>query len=177
MNRLLIVILAVAGVCLAACGSSSKPSAQSSTSPTNAATTTTGGYSSAGRYGAASSTTTAGTSSVVLQTAMNATVHQTIVVDGAKHAVYIYVPDGSSTSSKVPAALKAVWPAVTSTSSTPAVGAGITASKVTVNSAHQVAYNGHLLYTFTPDTTAGVAKGQGLGKIWYVIAPSGTPIT
>ena len=78
-------------------------------------------------------------------------------VDSAGKTIYIYKPDGSSTTSKVPAALKAVWPAVTTMSTTAAVGAGLTASEVAVNSAHQVAYNHHLLYTFKGDTKAGTA--------------------
>ncbi len=168
MNRSLIVTVVVAGIGLAACGSSSKTSTTSSTTSTAGATTTTT---------AAASTTTAGTSSVVLQVAMNAKVHQNIIVDSAGKTVYLYMPDGSSTTSKVPAALKAVWPAVTTMSTTAAVGAGLTASEVAVNRAHQVAYNHHLLYTFTGDTKAGTANGQGLGNIWYVLSPNGTPIT
>ena len=173
MNRSLTVIVAAAAVCLAACGSSSKTTTNSSRSPTTVATATTGNG-----YGAAAATTTpAASSSTVLQVAMNAKVHQNIVVDSAAKTVYIYVPDGTSTTSKVPAALKAVWPAVTSTSSSPAVGPGLTASKVTVNSAHQVAYNGHLLYTFKADVKTGTANGQGLAKVWYVISPNGAPIS
>ena len=129
-------------------------------------------------YGAAATTTAPATaSSTMLQVAMNAKVHQDIVVDSAGKTVYIYMPDGTSTTSTVPAALKALWPAVTTTSSTPPVGPGLTASKATVNSADQVAYNGHLLYTFKADIKAGTANGQGLAKVWYVISPNGTPIT
>ena len=172
MNRLLLVLAVIVfALGAAACGSSSKKSSTSSPTTNPAATT-------APAYGSAGSSTTAPTASgAVLQVAMNAKLHQNIVVDSAGKTVYIYVPDGASTTSKVPAALQAAWPEVTTTSNTPAVGPGLTASKVTVNAAHQVAYNGHLLYTFKADARAGVANGQGLGKIWYVISPTGTPIT
>lgn len=173
MNRfLLVLVVIVFVVCAAACGSSSKKSSTSSAS-TNAGATST-----VPSYGAAGSSTTAPTASgAVLQVAMNAKLHQNIVVDGTGKAVYIYKPDGSSTTSKVPAGLQATWPAVTTMSSKPAVGAGLTANEVTVNGAHQIAYNGHLLYTFKGDVRTGVANGQGLGNIWYVISPTGTPIT
>jgi predicted lipoprotein with Yx(FWY)xxD motif len=130
-------------------------------------------------YGSAGPTATAGSnSSPTLQVAMNATLHQNIVVDSTGKTVYIFVPDGSSTTSKVPAALQALWPAVSAPSSTtPSVGAGLSANKLTVNGARQVAYGGHLLYTYKGDARAGVANGQGLAKIWYVISPAGTPIT
>ena len=37
----------------------------------------------------------------------------------------------------------------------------------------QVAYNGHLLYTFVGDKAAGDANGQGLGNIWFAVSASG----
>ena len=46
---------------------------------------------------------------------MNAKLHQNIVVDQNGKSVYIYKPDGTGTTSKVPAALKTAWPAVTTT--------------------------------------------------------------
>jgi predicted lipoprotein with Yx(FWY)xxD motif len=108
---------------------------------------------------------------------MNANLHQNIIVDDNGKTVYIYKPDGTSTTSKVPAALKKVWPAVSSMESTPTVAAGLSSAKTKVNAQNQVSYNGHLLYTFSADTKPGDARGQGLGNIWYVVSPSGTPIT
>jgi hypothetical protein len=32
------------------------------------------------------------------------------------------------------------------------------------------------LYTFTPDEAPGDVNGQGVGEVWYVVAPDGTPI-
>lgn len=43
----------------------------------------------------------------------------------------------------------------------------------------QVAYNGMPLYYFASDTAAGDTTGQGVGDVWYVVAPaalSGTPV-
>jgi predicted lipoprotein with Yx(FWY)xxD motif len=108
---------------------------------------------------------------------MNAKLHQNIVVDDNGKTVYIYKPDGTSTTSKVPAALKAAWPAVTSVEATPKVAAGLNNGKTKANRQDQVSYNGHLLYTFSADTKPGDANGQGLGNVWYVLSPNGTPIT
>jgi len=162
-----VVIVAVA---LGACGSSSKSNASSSSTTASA---TTGPYS----YGTTSPTTaTAATSSVALKVTTIPKLHKSVLVDSSGKTVYLYVPDGSSTSSKVPAALKAIWPAATTTSTSPAVSSGLAQDKVRVNSVHQISYNGHLLYTFSGDAKAGTANGQGLGKIWYVVSPNGTPI-
>jgi predicted lipoprotein with Yx(FWY)xxD motif len=108
---------------------------------------------------------------------MNAKLHQNILVDHNGKTVYIYKPDGTSTTSQVPGALNAAWPAVTSIGSTPTVAAGLSDAKTKVNAQDQVSYNGHLLYTFSADTKPGDTRGQGLGNVWYVISPSGTPIT
>jgi predicted lipoprotein with Yx(FWY)xxD motif len=35
----------------------------------------------------------------------------------------------------------------------------------------QVTYGGKPLYYYTPDTAAGDTKGQGVGNVWYIVAP------
>ena len=173
MRRLLTVMTVPLMVFAAAgCSSSSKSSVVASTSaaptstPSTAAPTT-----------AAPSTTS---SAATLALATNAKVGQQIVVDSAGRTVYLFVPDGASSASRVPAAIKAIWPPVTSSGS-PTVGAGLDQSKVTVevqsDGTRQVAYNGHLLYTFARDTAPGDAHGQGLAGIWYVLSAAGTRIT
>jgi predicted lipoprotein with Yx(FWY)xxD motif len=91
----------------------------------------------------------------------------------------MYVPDGSTTTSKVPAAIKAVWPAVT-VSGTATVGAGLDQSKLVLepqpDGTKQVAYNGHLLYTFQGDAAPGSAAGERLGGFWFVLSSAGAKI-
>ena len=41
------------------------------------------------------------------------------------------------------------------------------------NGVQQVAYNGHLLYTFVADTKPGDAAGQGLGGVWFAVLATG----
>jgi predicted lipoprotein with Yx(FWY)xxD motif len=102
-----------------------------------------------------------------------------IVVDASGKTVYLYMPDGSSTTSKVPAAIKAEWPPV-SELGRPTVGLGLDPAKLAVRSqpdgTKQVAYNGHLLYTFQGDAAPGTANGERLGGIWFVLSPAGTKI-
>jgi predicted lipoprotein with Yx(FWY)xxD motif len=38
----------------------------------------------------------------------------------------------------------------------------------------QVAYNGMPLYTYSGDTAPGEANGQGIGNLWFAVAPTGT---
>ena len=92
--------------------------------------------------------------------------------------VYLYSPDGTNTTSQVSGGLKAAWPAVTATSAT--AGSGVDAGKLKLQAqpdgTMQVAYNGHLLYTFSGDKAAGDANGQGLGGIWYVLTADGEKV-
>jgi hypothetical protein len=43
-----------------------------------------------------------------------------------------------------------------------------------------VTYNGHPLYLFSGDSSAGQTSGQGVsafGGLWYVLSPAGNQIT
>jgi hypothetical protein len=47
------------------------------------------------------------------------------------------------------------------------------------NGQEQVTYDGHPLYTYTGDTTAGELNGNGLnlsGGLWWAITPAGTQL-
>jgi predicted lipoprotein with Yx(FWY)xxD motif len=92
--------------------------------------------------------------------------------------VYLYDPDGTSTTSQVPVGIKANWPPVTATDAT--AGTGLDASKIKLETqsdgTKQVTYNGHLLYTFVGDKAAGDANGQGLGGVWYVLTADGNKV-
>ena len=72
---------------------------------------------------------------------------------------------------------QAVWPPLTSVKR-PAAGSGVTASHITLikrpGGASQVAYNGHLLYTFLDDH-AGQVTGQGV-QGFFVATPGLAPL-
>lgn len=92
--------------------------------------------------------------------------------------VYLFVPDGTNTTSQVPAAVRANWPPVAAATSQ--LGAGLDAAKFASSKqpdgSMQATYNGHLLYTFVGDKAPGDANGQGLAGNWYVLSPAGDRI-
>jgi predicted lipoprotein with Yx(FWY)xxD motif len=158
--------LAAAGVVLlAACGSGS-------------------GYGSSGNgssmYGTSAPTTVA-TAQVATDVAISTSskLAKPLLVDEAGRTIYLFVPNGNSTTSTVPAQFRPNWPPVTA-ASMPSAGAGLDSSKLVEHTqpdgTRQLSYNGHLLYVYVGDQAPGDVNGQGFGNNWYVVAPSGDAI-
>ena len=97
---------------------------------------------------------------------------ETILVTSQGLPLYYYLND-TAAKSAVTGELAAVWPPLTSAS--PAA-TGLTGKLAAVSDVHgdQVAYNGHLLYTFVGDQ-AGQVTGQGVER-FFVATPGLTPI-
>ena len=71
------------------------------------------------------------------------------------------------------------WPAVVASSDTP-TGEGITAKLGTItrdDGTKQVTVAGLPVYLWQKDKAPGDVTGQGVGKVWYVVAPDGKMIT
>src|ERR1035438_9302861 len=98
---------------------------------------------------------------------------ETILVNSQGLPLYYYLND-TAAKSVVTGGLAALWPPLTSAS--PAA-TGLTGKITSVMDIHgdQVAYNGHLLYTFADDQ-AGQVTGQGV-QGFFVATPGLTPIT
>ena len=98
---------------------------------------------------------------------------ETILVNGQGLPLYYYLPD-TAAKSAVTGGLAALWPPLTSAS--PAA-TGLTGKLTAVMDIHgdQVAYNGHLLYTFADDQP-GQVTGQGV-QGFFVATPGLTPLT
>jgi len=96
---------------------------------------------------------------------------ETILVNSGGLPLYFYRPDTAATS-LVTGGVAALWPPLTSAAPT-AAGPGGTLT--VVNDAHgrQVAYNGHLLYTFISDQP-GQVTGQGVQN-FFVATPGLSP--
>jgi predicted lipoprotein with Yx(FWY)xxD motif len=96
-----------------------------------------------------------------------------ILVNAQGLPLYYYRPD-TATRSLVSGGLATLWPPLTSAAPT---AAGVTGKLTVVRDTHggQVAYNGHLLYTFTSDH-AGQVTGQGFQN-FFVATPGLTPLT
>ena len=97
---------------------------------------------------------------------------ETILVNGQGLPLYYYLSD-TAAKSVVTGGLAALWPPLTSAS--PAA-TGLTGKLAAVMDVHgdQVAYNGHLLYTFADDQ-AGQVTGQGV-QGFFVATPGLAPI-
>jgi predicted lipoprotein with Yx(FWY)xxD motif len=97
---------------------------------------------------------------------------ETILVNSQGLPLYYYQND-TAAKSAVTGGLAALWPPLTSAA--PA-GTGLTGKLAAVMDAHgdQVAYNGHLLYTFADDQ-ADQVTGQGVSD-FFVATPGLTPI-
>ena len=92
---------------------------------------------------------------------------ETILVDAKGLPLYIYQPD-TPTTSYVTGQLAALWPPVVA--GTPTVrGATGTVTSVPTTNGHQVAYNGHFLYTFIEDSP-GHVTGQGVQN-FFIATP------
>jgi predicted lipoprotein with Yx(FWY)xxD motif len=98
---------------------------------------------------------------------------QTILVTSAGLPLYYYLND-TAAKSAVTGGLAALWPPLTSASPA-ATGLAGNLTAVTDTHGDQVAYNGHLLYTFADDQ-AGQVTGQGV-QGFFVATPGLTPIT
>ncbi len=98
---------------------------------------------------------------------------QTILVNAQGLPLYYYRPD-TATRSLVTGGLARLWPPLTAAAPT---AAGVNGRLTEVRDAHgdQVAYNGHLLYTFTSDRP-GQVTGQGFQN-FFVVTPGLTPPT
>jgi predicted lipoprotein with Yx(FWY)xxD motif len=101
-----------------------------------------------------------------------------VLVDSQGKTLYLFKND-KGTTSEVPAGLLALWPPITASSGA-TVGPGLDQSKLVAvkqsNGQTWLTYNGHVLYTYKPDTSPGDTKGQKLANVWFVVSSTGTPI-
>lgn len=102
-----------------------------------------------------------------------------MLVGPTGRTLYRYTVDrkGVNRCTKVAACARA-WPELlVKAGDKPTAGPGVKASMLgTIKAAHgkaQVTYAGFPLYYFAGDTKAGMAKGQGIGSVWYVVDAAG----
>jgi predicted lipoprotein with Yx(FWY)xxD motif len=100
----------------------------------------------------------------------------TVVVDGKGLTAYYFDKDvAGSGKSSCAGQCAALWPAITASGTAPTV-AGITGKVGTIPAAgggKQVTIDGRPIYTFAKDTKAGDTNGQGVGKAWFAVSPTG----
>jgi predicted lipoprotein with Yx(FWY)xxD motif len=122
--------------------------------------------------GSSSAVATTGTATLRSQVASVSGQREPILVDQQGLPLYYYAGDSPS-ASRVIGELARLWPPVTATSAR-ASGLGGTVAEVQDAHGRQVAYNGHLLYTFVSDRT-GVVTGQGVQNFFVATPGLSTP--
>jgi predicted lipoprotein with Yx(FWY)xxD motif len=101
------------------------------------------------------------------------------LTDGSGKSLYMFASD-TSTKSACSGQCLQYWPIL---SGTPSAGSGVDGTKlarITTDGAAQVSYAGHPLYYYAGDKAPGDTAGQGsnnFGAKWWLLAPSGQPIT
>lgn len=160
-------------VALAALLSGCAGTGGTATSPTSAATTPPG--SAAATSAPASTSAAAAPDLKVADSAAGR-----IVVDGKGMSVYYYTKDvkDSGTSTCTGGCLDA-WPPALAAADTPTVD-GVTGTVGTIatpDGQKQLTVNGMPVYYYAKDLAAGDILGQGVGGVWYLVAPTGDMIT
>jgi predicted lipoprotein with Yx(FWY)xxD motif len=104
------------------------------------------------------------------------------LTDGSGRTVYIFAKD-TSTKSTCSGDCAKEWPPVT-TSGSPTASGGATGSMAGTtdrsDGSTQATYNGHPLYYFADDESAGDMNGQGeddFGGLWTAVTPGGTALS
>lgn len=169
------VPLAAALLAAAACGSSSSSSAASGGAAAGGGNGYGGGYGG----GAGASPAAAGTAAVI-GTRTGST--GAFLVNGSGRTVYMFAKD-SMNQSACSGACASAWPPVTTTGAATVSGGAKASDLGTITRADgtkQVTYDGHALYYFAGDSSAGQTNGQGVngfGAKWWLVAPTGSIIT
>ncbi|MDQ4047262.1 MAG: hypothetical protein M3127_07865 [Actinomycetota bacterium] len=102
-----------------------------------------------------------------------------IVVDGKGMSVYYFTKDvKDSGKSNCTGDCLVKWPPVLTTNDTPTVE-GVTGKVGTIDTPDgkkQVTVEGMPVYLWEKDKAPGDITGQGVGNVWYLVAPDGTMI-
>ncbi len=178
MIKKYLVTLAVAALtlfALAACG----PSYGSSNSGAAPAAAPTIAQAAAPTSMPAEAPTTAAPASanLAIQVAQNTTLGK-FLADQDGRTLYVFLKDTKNVSN-CSGNCAATWPPLHAQGK-PTAQSGVDASLLGTiqrqDGSTQVTYNGQPLYYYAADKAMGDTKGQGIGQVWYVVGPDGSPI-
>lgn len=161
----LFAVVAALGLLVAACGDDDdEPTDQAATQEDDSGTTSTT---------AAEDATGGGAEVAVAETDLGE-----VVVDADGMTLYVFDNDQGTTST-CEGGCAEQWPPL-ETEGEPTAGDGVDAALLGTtdrsDGTTQVTYDGRPLYTYAPDGAAGDTTGQGVGGVWWVVAPDGEPI-
>ena len=100
-----------------------------------------------------------------------------VLVDAQGFTLYWFTPD-TPTSSACTGSCATAWPPLIGTPSL-AAGVSLTGKLGTIKRANgelQATYDGHPLYLFKSDTSAGMAVGNKVSGAWWIMTVSGKKI-
>jgi predicted lipoprotein with Yx(FWY)xxD motif len=108
-------------------------------------------------------TTTMGTKVTLHKTSLGK-----VLATSSGRTLYLYTSD-TKNHSNCTGGCASAWPPLKSKGK-PVAGAGVKKAFLGTTSKHQVTYKGHPLYTYTGDSAAGQANGEGTGGFYVVTA-------
>lgn len=175
---LLIGIISVVFM-LAACGGTT-PTSSNSSSSNQSANSSSDNKPAANGYGSSSKSTTPTTAAttagpVVKTTTLNVQgKSMTVLTNAQGMTLYYYVPDTSKSVACTGGCAQAWPPLLFSGSGSVTAGVKLPGALEAYKNANgnQIVYNDHPLYTYSGDTAAGQANGQGAGGNWFVVTPT-----
>jgi predicted lipoprotein with Yx(FWY)xxD motif len=157
----LLAAAAALSLLVAACGDDDEPSEQATTQDDGGDTTT-----------------TAAATGEDADVAVAETDLGEVLVDAEGNTLYMFDNDSGGTSS-CEGGCAEQWPPL-ETEGEPAAGEGADAALLGTtdrsDGTTQVTYDGLPLYTYAPDGGPGDTTGQGVGDVWWVVAPDGEPV-
>lgn len=131
-----------------------------------------GGSTNTGGSGAAAAPTTPAASSAAVVKTASATVDgKTVTILTDTQGMTLYYRTSDTATSVCSGACAQAWPPLLfSGSGTPGSAATLPGTLSVMNDTNgaQVAYQGHLLYTYAKDTASGQTTGQNVGNVWFV---------
>lgn len=100
-----------------------------------------------------------------------------VLVDIAGRTLYRFANDTAGASACTGGCAQTWPPLVLASGQEPTAGPGLPGRLETIARADgtkQVTYDGMPLYRYSGDAAAGDANGQGVGGVWFVVAPTGS---
>lgn len=174
---LLVGMLLTAAIVISACAQ--VPSAVPTTSAPSSAPAAAPSIAPSTSSSASSSASSSSASAAAGLNISDTSVLGSFIADSAGRTLYIFDKDTKGTSNCTSGTCAQNWHPLTAVDKSK-LQSGIDATLLGTiqrpDGSSQVTYNGLPLYYFIGDKNAGDTKGQGVGGLWWVISPAGTPI-
>ena len=172
------VLAASTTAALAGCPTDNQGVPQGTPAPTTEAEPTTEGMATTEEMATTAQQTTEGTATSQATVAVRSTdEYGDILVDSEGMSLYLFTQDEGSESACYGDCASA-WPPLT-VEGEPTAGPGVTAELGTTerdDGSAQVTAGGKPLYYYAGDSQPGDTAGQGVGGVWFLLAPDGSQV-